>query len=195
MKISSKAFPLPIDNIDTDQIIPAEFLKQVDKAGYGKNLFYNWRYLEDYAPNPDFIMNEPGRVGSEILIAGNNFGCGSSREHAAWAIADYGIKAVISTQFADIFKGNAYNNGVLPIVLEEGKVKELIEVTTALPDTIIDIDLETQTISCDTLGLDEVFEIHPFKKQCLLEGVDETEYLIKLRPEILAFEISNYIVI
>lgn len=195
MKINSKAFPLPIDNIDTDQIIPAEFLKQVDKIGYGKNLFYNWRYADGYQSNPNFVMNEAERAGAEILIAGNNFGCGSSREHAAWAIADYGIKAVISSQFADIFKGNAYNNGVLPIVLEERKVKALIEVTTSLPATEIEIDLESQTIICDVLGLEETFDIHPFKKTCLLEGVDETEYLIKLRPEILAFEVSNYIII
>ncbi|WP_462252595.1 3-isopropylmalate dehydratase small subunit [Ekhidna sp.] len=195
MKISSKAFPLPIDNIDTDQIIPAEFLKQVDKSGYGKNLFYNWRYTEGYDPEPNFVLNEKQRSGAEILIAGNNFGCGSSREHAAWAISDYGIKAVISSQFADIFKGNAYNNGVLPIELSEEKVKIFMDIATSLPDTIIDIDLESQIISCDSLGIEETFDIHPFKKQCLLDGVDETEYLIKLRPEILAFEISNYIVI
>ncbi len=195
MKISSKALPLPIDNIDTDQIIPAEFLKQVDKSGYGKNLFYNWRYTEGYEPDPNFVINEKKRSGAEILIAGNNFGCGSSREHAAWAISDYGIKAVISSQFADIFKGNAYNNGVLPIELSEEKVKIFMDVATSLPDTIIDIDLASQIISCDALGIEETFDIHPFKKQCLLDGVDETEYLIKLRPEILAFEISNYIVI
>ena len=195
MKISSKAFPLPIDNIDTDQIIPAEFLKQVDKIGYGKNLFYSWRYKEGQKPNSNFVINEAERAGAEILIAGNNFGCGSSREHAAWAIADFGIKAVLSTQFADIFKGNAYNNGILPIVLEESKIKALIEITTAYPETIIDIDLDTQTIMCDWLGLNETFEIHPFKKECLMEGVDETEYLIKLRPEILAFEVSKYIII
>ena len=195
MKINSKAFPLPIDNIDTDQIIPAEFLKQVDKVGYGKNLFYNWRYTNGYQPNAKFVMNEEARSGAEILIAGNNFGCGSSREHAAWAIADFGIKAIVSTQFADIFKGNAYNNGILPIVLKESRVKALMEVASAHPDTLIDIDLEEQTILCDVLGLNETFEIHPFKKQCLMEGVDETEYLIKLRPEILAFEISNYVAI
>ena len=188
MKISSKAFPLPIDNIDTDQIIPAEFLKQVDKVGYGKNLFYNWRYQEGYKSDEKFVLNEPGRSGAEILITGNNFGCGSSREHAAWAIADFGIKAVVSTQFADIFKGNAYNNGVLPIVLKEERVKALLEITTAAPETIIDIDLEHQVILCKALGLYETFEIHPFKKQCLLEGVDETEFLINLRSEISEFE-------
>ena len=116
MKINSTTIPLPIDNIDTDQIIPAKFLKQVDKKGYGKNLFRSWRYSEGDSPNEEFILNKPERKNATVLLAGNNFGCGSSREHAAWAIADYGIQAIISTQFADIFKGNAYNNGILPIL-------------------------------------------------------------------------------
>ena len=188
MKISSTAYPLPIDNIDTDQIIPAEFLKQVDKAGYGKNLFYNWRYKDGYEENPDFILNDEDRKEAKILIAGNNFGCGSSREHAAWAIADYGIQVVISTQFADIFKGNAYNNGVLPIVLDHDKVKALIDASASNAGLTIDVDLETQQISCDVLGLKETFDIHPFKKQCLMEGIDETEFLINLRSEVTEFE-------
>lgn len=188
MKISSTAYPLPIDNIDTDQIIPAEFLKQVDKAGYGKNLFYNWRYKDGYEENPDFILNNEDRKEAKILIAGNNFGCGSSREHAAWAIADYGIQVVISTQFADIFKGNAYNNGVLPIVLDQEKVKALIDASASNAELTIDVDLETQQISCDVIGLKETFDIHPFKKQCLMEGVDETEFLINLRSEVTEFE-------
>lgn len=192
MKIKSNAIPLPFDNIDTDQIIPAEFLKQVDKAGYGKNLFYNWRYLEDYEVNPDFALNDPNRAEAEVIIAGNNFGCGSSREHAAWAIADYGIKAVISTQFADIFKGNAYNNGILPITLQEEKVSALIEASLANPEVTIEIDLASQTITCNEIQLEETFDIHPFKKQCLMDGVDETEFLINLRPEIQAFEEAIY---
>lgn len=190
MRIKSNAIPLPIDNIDTDQIIPAEFLKQVDKAGYGKNLFYSWRYLAGNELNPAFVLNESERSEAKIIIAGNNFGCGSSREHAAWAIADYGIKAIISTQFADIFKGNAYNNGILPIILDEERVSQLMQASEADPHLEIEIDLKSQLISCEDIQLNESFEIHPFKKQCLLEGVDETEFLINLRPEIVAFEES-----
>lgn len=188
MRINSTSIPLPIDNVDTDQIIPAQFLKQVDKIGYGKHLFNSWRYLPDGNPNPDFILNKQERSDAQILIAGNNFGCGSSREHAAWAIADYGIQAVISTQFADIFKGNAYNNGILPIQLSKQSVDAIMQQSLDKPDLSIQIDLESQTVTVDEIGIKEIFEIHPFKKQCLMEGVDETEYLIKLRPEIEAFE-------
>ena len=188
MRINSTSIPLPIDNVDTDQIIPAQFLKQVDKIGYGKHLFNSWRYLPDGNPNPDFILNKQERSDAQILIAGNNFGCGSSREHAAWAIADYGIQAVISTQFADIFKGNAYNNGILPIQLSKQSVDAIMQKSLDKPDLPIQIDLESQTVTVDEIGIKENFEIHPFKKQCLMEGVDETEYLIKLRPEIEAFE-------
>ena len=188
MQISTTAIPLPIDNIDTDQIIPAKFLKQVDKLGYGKNLFYSWRYLEDGSPNPDFILNQPERSNAKILIAGNNFGCGSSREHAAWAVADYGIKAIVATQFADIFKGNAYNNGILPIELDKTIVDQLIQKSLDSAETVIDINLEDQTILCDEINLKESFDIHPFKKQCLMKGMDETAFLINLRPEILAYE-------
>ena len=188
MKINSTTIPLPIDNIDTDQIIPAKFLKQVDKNGYGKNLFRSWRYTEDDAPNPDFILNNPARQEATILLAGNNFGCGSSREHAAWAIADYGIQAIISTQFADIFKGNAYNNGILPVELEKKHVEAITQASLGNPQLELKIDLENQAVSCDEIGLKETFEIHPFKKQCLMEGVDETEFLINLRSEIKEFE-------
>ncbi len=188
MQINSTTIPLPIDNIDTDQIIPAKFLKQVDKSGYGKHLFNSWRYLSDSNPYPEFILNKPERSNAKILIAGNNFGCGSSREHAAWAIADYGIQAVISTQFADIFKGNAYNNGILPIELPKESVDIMLQKSLDKPEFKIRIDLESQKVIAEELNLEETFEIHPFKKQCLLEGVDETEYLIKLRPEIVAYE-------
>lgn len=188
MQINSIATPLPIDNIDTDQIIPAKFLKQVDKLGYGKNLFYNWRYTKEGTPDESFELNKPERKESTILVVGNNFGCGSSREHAAWAIADYGIKAIVSTQFADIFKGNAYNNGILPIVLPKSKVEELMAVATEQPSTIIEIDLAAQTISCAAISFSEPFDIHPFKKTCLMEGVDETAFLINMRSEIQEFE-------
>ncbi|NQZ76393.1 MAG: 3-isopropylmalate dehydratase small subunit [Ekhidna sp.] len=188
MNINSTAIPLPIDNVDTDQIIPAKFLKQVDKVGYGKNLFYNWRFTADGSPNEDFILNKPERKQASILVAGNNFGCGSSREHAAWAIADYGIKSIISTQFADIFKGNAYNNGILPIELHEKPVSLLMEAITQNPEVQITIDLSSQRLTCKSIALEEEFEIHPFKKQCLLDGVDETEYLINLRKEVEEYE-------
>ena len=188
MIINSTTIPLPIDNVDTDQIIPAKFLKQIDKKGYGKNLFRNWRYLEGNTPNPSFIINAPERQNAAILLAGNNFGCGSSREHAAWAIADYGIRAIISTQFADIFKGNAYNNGILPVELEKQHVDSLIQASLDNPNLKIKIDLESQKVVSPELGIKESFDIHPFKKQCLIEGVDETEFLINLRPEIQKFE-------
>ncbi|MEO9485651.1 MAG: 3-isopropylmalate dehydratase small subunit [Ekhidna sp.] len=193
MQINATAIPLPIDNIDTDQIIPAKFLKQVDKLGYGKNLFYSWRYLANGDANPDFVLNQPERSSAEILIAGNNFGCGSSREHAAWAVADYGIKAIISTQFADIFKGNAYNNGILPIELDKTHVDQLIQKSLDTAGLVIDIDLKSQTISCDVLGMKENFDIHPFKKQCLMQGMDETEFLLNLRSEIQAYETQRSI--
>ncbi|MEO9870439.1 3-isopropylmalate dehydratase small subunit [Ekhidna sp.] len=188
MKINSTALPLAIDNIDTDQIIPAKFLKQVDKIGYGKNLFYSWRYLQDGNVNPEFILNQPERSSAKIMIAGNNFGCGSSREHAAWAVADYGIEAIISTQFADIFKGNAYNNGILPIELDKQFVDILLQKTMDNAETEVNIDLENQMISCDAINLNQPFDIHPFKKQCLMQGIDETEFLINLKSEILAYE-------
>ncbi|MEM6814827.1 MAG: 3-isopropylmalate dehydratase small subunit [Bacteroidota bacterium] len=188
MQISATTIPLPIDNVDTDQIIPAKFLKQVDKSGYGKHLFDNWRFLTNGKPNPEFIFNKADRQGAKILIVGNNFGCGSSREHAAWAIADYGIKAIISTQFADIFKSNAYNNGILPIVVTKKSVNVIMQKSIDDPNLKLDINLREQTVISEKIGFSEIFDIHPFKKQCLLEGIDETEYLMKLRPEIIAFE-------
>ena len=188
MKINSTTIPLPIDNIDTDQIIPAKFLKQVDKVGYGKNLFRSWRYKEGDDPDEEFILNKPERKEATVLLAGNNFGCGSSREHAAWAIADYGIQAIISTQFADIFKGNAYNNGILPIELEKEHVDTLIQASLDNPQLEIKVDLEKQEVVSEEAGIRVTFDIHPFKKQCLMEGVDETEFLINLRSEIKEFE-------
>ncbi|MEP5612137.1 MAG: 3-isopropylmalate dehydratase small subunit [Cyclobacteriaceae bacterium] len=188
MKINSIAVPLPIQNIDTDQIIPAKFLKQVDKEGYGKNLFYNWRYKDDGTPNETFELNKPGREGAEVLVAGNNFGCGSSREHAAWAVAGQGIRAVISSQFADIFKGNAYNNGILPVEVSPDILQELMNVISSKPETQIEIDLKEQEVTVSEINLKVSFDISPFKKECLLNGVDETQYLINLRSEIEAYE-------
>lgn len=188
MKIESNILPLPIDNIDTDQIIPAQFLKQVDKKGYGKNLFYSWRYQADGTENEAFILNHAERKAATVLLAGNNFGCGSSREHAAWSIADYGIKAVLSTQFADIFKGNAYNNGILPVELSQKDADALMQASMENPELTIQIDLEAQQVTCEAINLNATFDIHPFKKHCLMEGVDETEYLINIRKDIQTFE-------
>jgi len=188
MKINSLAIPLPIQNIDTDQIIPAKFLKQVDKLGYGKNLFYNWRFNKDGTPKENFELNKLHRKGAQILVAGNNFGCGSSREHAAWAVAGFGIRAVISSQFADIFKGNAYNNGILPIEVSPEILEEIMSVISKNPETEIAIDLAEQEVSVSALNLKAHFDISPFKKECLLHGVDETQYLINLRNEIESYE-------
>ena len=179
---------MPIENIDTDQIIPAKFLKGVDKEGYGENLFYNWRYNSDGTDNLDFILNAKSRKGAKLIIAGNNFGCGSSREHAAWALAGYGIKAIISTQFADIFKGNAFNNGIIPIELSHEHVQYLMECANGDPSLEFEVDLNEQEVKLEALGFLEKFELNAFRKKCLLEGVDETEYLVKRRGLIEAFE-------
>lgn len=192
MKLTSKVIPLNIENIDTDQLIPAQFLKLTTKKGYGKNLFYNWRYIEGYEPNYKFELNNPLRKGAQVIIGGNNFGCGSSREHAAWAIADYGIKAVITSQFADIHKGNLYNNNVLPIEVEAHELKILMDFFLENPESIIDIDLEKQTVKIDEVDFISTFEIPPFKKKCLTEGVDEIQYLINMKEEVAEFEKNNY---
>ena len=192
MNIKSKVIPLNIDNIDTDQLIPARFLKSTTKDGYGKNLFYNWRYSEGYTPNSDFELNNPKREGAKIIIGGNNFGCGSSREHAAWAIADYGIQVVISSQFADIHKENLYNNNVLPVEVTAEELSKLMTYFTENETAVLTADMENQTIEVEDLNFKTTFDIPPFKKQCLLEGVDETQYLINMREEIAAFKVSNY---
>ena len=192
MKLSSKVIPLNIENIDTDQLIPAQFLKLTTKKGYGKNLFYNWRYFNDYEPNPQFELNNPLREGAQVIIGGNNFGCGSSREHAAWAIADYGIRAVITSQFADIHKGNLYNNNVLPIEIKPDELSVLMNYFLENSSAIIDVDLENQTVKVEESGFNVKFEIAPFKKKCLLEGVDEIQYLINMKEEIAEFEMNNY---
>ena len=181
--VESKTVVLPIDNIDTDQIIPARFLKTVSMEGLGDNLFLDWRYLADGTPNPDFPLNKPSAKGAQILITGDNFGCGSSREHAPWALVQYGIKAVISTSFADIFKGNALKNGLLPIIVPHDIHAELLK----WPGIVLKIDLATQTLTLAG-GRTIEFPIDPFAKQCLLEGVDELGYMLKQEPAIAAYE-------
>lgn len=176
IKLTDTAVPLDAENVDTDQIIPARFLKATDKAGFGENLFRDWRYDKHGQPNEDFILNQDLYQGS-ILIAGNNFGCGSSREHAAWAIKAYGFKVVVSSYFADIFKGNALNNGVLPVQVSPDFLQELFRAVELDAQQKITVDLEKQKISIDNSNKSEQFEIDPYKKTCLINGYDDIDFL------------------
>jgi 3-isopropylmalate/(R)-2-methylmalate dehydratase small subunit len=191
-KIISSAVPLNIENVDTDQIIPARFLKATNRDGFGKNLFRDWRYENDdeQRPRKTFPLND-ARYSGKILIAAKNFGCGSSREHAAWAIKDYGFDVVVSSFFADIFKNNALNNFLLPVTVSDDFLKSLFEAVDQDPSTPVQVDLETQTISLqekDNTVLKEKFEISPYKKTCLLNGYDDIDYLLSMKEEITAFE-------
>jgi 3-isopropylmalate/(R)-2-methylmalate dehydratase small subunit len=184
--IKSHAVPLPAENIDTDQIIPARFLKSIDRKGFGENLFRDWRFnIYTGEPNPDFVLNHPEYSG-EILVAGNNFGCGSSREHAAWSLTDYGFKVIISSYFADIFKGNALNNGLLPVKVSEEFLKGILKNITNKPDSEIVVDVEQQTVSFN--GLTETFELDSYKKICLINGYDDIDFLISRKQAIKQFE-------
>jgi 3-isopropylmalate/(R)-2-methylmalate dehydratase small subunit len=184
--LNSRFVPLPIENIDTDQIIPARFLKSTTRDGFGKNLFRDWRYENDDAtkPKPGFPLNQPQYSG-EILVAGKNFGCGSSREHAAWSILDYGFRAVVSSFFADIFKNNALNNGVLPVTVSEEFLKKIFQQDNS---STLSIDLEKQTITIDKTGEQEHFDINSYKKTCLLNGYDDIDYLLSIKKDIEQFE-------
>ncbi len=186
-KIISTAVPLPIENIDTDQIIPARFLKATDREGFGKNLFRDWRFHKDNSINDDFILNNDAYFG-KILITGSNFGCGSSREHAAWAIHDYGFKVVVSSFFADIFKGNALNNGILPVQVSEDFLQILLKTTLSNPKSLILIDIEQQTITLEETKQSEKFEINPYKKLCIQNGYDDIDYLVSIKDKIEAYE-------
>lgn len=184
--IHSTFVPLSLENIDTDQIIPARFLKATTKIGFGKNLFRDWRYENDdeNKPKKDFILNNPEYKG-EILVAGKNFGCGSSREHAAWSIADYGFKVVVSSFFADIFKNNALNNGLLPVQVSEAFLQKIF----AQPNgATLTVNLEEQSITIDSAGEQEKFDINNYKKTCLLNGYDDIDYLLSIRGDIETFE-------
>jgi len=186
-KIKSTAVPLNIENVDTDQIIPARFLKATDREGFGKNLFRDWRFINDdeNQPKQGFALNNKAYSG-RILIAGKNFGCGSSREHAAWAIKDYGFDVVVSSFFADIFKNNALNNFLLPITVSENFLQKMFHAVEADPTTEIEVNLEKQTIA---FGNDsETFEINSYKKNCLLNGFDDIDYLLNIKSEIEEFE-------
>lgn len=185
--LHSTAVPLPIENVDTDQIIPARFLKATTREGFGQQVFYDWRYDAQGNPKADFILNSPLNSG-QILIAGKNFGCGSSREHAAWAIYGAGFKAVVSSFFADIFRNNALNNGLLPVQVTESFLADLFEAITRNPKTTIQIDLQNQTVSLPETGQQENFEISPYKKECLLKGYDDVDYLMSIRDKIQEYE-------
>jgi len=189
-KITSKAVPLAIENIDTDQIIPARFLKATDKKGFGDNVFRDWRFDKNGNTNTAFSLNNPLYSGS-ILIAGDNFGCGSSREHAAWALVGYGFKVIISSFFADIFKGNALNNGLLPLQVTPSFLAILMKTVQENPETKIEVDLENQTISLSDTNVYENFDIDPYKKTCMINGYDDIDYLLSKKEMIEAFEIQR----
>lgn len=185
-KVTSTFIPLTEENVDTDQIIPARFLKATTREGFGKNLFRDWRYYnnDESQPKKDFVLNKPEYKGS-ILVAGKNFGCGSSREHAAWAILDYGFNVVVSSFFADIFKNNALNNGILPVQISDGFLSKIFELENG---STLSIDVDKQTITIDKTGESEKFAINHYKKTCLLNGYDDIDYLINLKDEISMFE-------
>ena len=185
--LSSTAVPLPIENIDTDQIIPARFLKATTREGFGDNLFRDWRYDKDGNPKEDFVMNSPRHKG-EILVAGKNFGCGSSREHAAWAIEGAGFRAVVSSFFADIFRNNALNNGLLPVVVSDKMLADIFVAIESDPNTELLIDLPAQTIEIAGTDSKEQFEIALYKKECLMNGYDDVDFLVSIRQEIESFE-------
>jgi 3-isopropylmalate/(R)-2-methylmalate dehydratase small subunit len=186
-KLTSRAIPLAITDVDTDQIIPARFLKATTKDGFGKNLFCDWRYNPDGSPKADFSLNK-GQYSGQILVAGNNFGCGSSREHAAWAITDFGIKVVVSSFFADIFRSNALNNGLLPVQVEGDILEKIFQLIEKNPTTKFTIDLENQVFSSENNEISTSFDIDPFRKVCMINGYDDIDYLLSIKSEIEEFE-------
>jgi 3-isopropylmalate/(R)-2-methylmalate dehydratase small subunit len=184
--LTSKAAPLNLENVDTDQIIPARFLKATTREGFGDNLFRDWRYGANDNLKEDFVLNQV--TGAKILVAGKNFGCGSSREHAAWAIHDYGFKVVVSSFFADIFKNNALNNGLLPVQVSDAFLADLFTAITNNPETELEVDLEQQEIRIPGTGQKENFDINPYKKHCMLNGLDDIDFLISKKEAIEAYE-------
>jgi 3-isopropylmalate/(R)-2-methylmalate dehydratase small subunit len=188
--ISSKVVLLPAENIDTDRIIPARFLKSVSSDGFGKNLFHDWRYRPDGTPDPDFVLNTPDGQG-QILLTGKNFGCGSSREHAAWALYQYGFRVIISSGFADIFRTNALNNGLLPLEVTVSQLTDLMKIYQANPEQIWTVNIDNQTLVTDKADVVIPFDINSFRKQCLLTGSDVIDYLAGLKPRIEDYEASH----
>ena len=187
MKFTTRLVPLPVKNVDTDQIIPARFLKTVSKQGLGDQLFNDWRYEADGRPNPDFSLNQPRAKGAQVLVAGDNFGCGSSREHAPWALTQFGFRAVVSTSFADIFKQNSLKNALLPIIVPPDVHAELL---AAPEDATVTVDLAAQTLSMPS-GRAVEFPIDSFSKHCLLTGVDELGYILQQQPAVAAYEAAH----
>jgi 3-isopropylmalate/(R)-2-methylmalate dehydratase small subunit len=188
--IESTCVPLPLENVDTDQIIPARFLSATSRDGFGKNLFRDWRYDKEGRLNHDFVLNNPSFSG-EVLVAGRNFGCGSSREHAVWAISDFGFRVVVSSFFADIFKNNALNNGLLPVVVPEEYLGRLLQQVQEDPSTKVRIDLKDQIFTVLPDGIPVGFEINPYKKECLMKGLDDIDYLLSIKEYINAYELRN----
>lgn len=188
--LTSTYVPLPIENVDTDQIIPARFLKATTREGFGDNLFADWRYDKEGNPKKDFILNDP-TYGGEILVAGKNFGSGSSREHAAWAVAGYGFKAVVSSFFADIFRNNALNNGVLPVVVSPQFLAEIVDSVKTDAKSTLTINLDKQTITNNSTNKTETFDINTYKKQCLLKGLDDIDYLLSNKDKIEEYETEH----
>ncbi len=188
--LTDSCIPLPLENIDTDQIVPARFLKATTREGFGENLFRDWRFDKEGNKIESFVMNNP-RYSGKILVAGKNFGCGSSREHAAWAIADYGFRVVVSSFFADIHKNNELNNFVLPVVVSEEFLKELFASIEENPTTQVTVDLPAQTITNNATGKSENFEINAYKKHCLMNGLDDIDFLLSNRDKIEAWEAKN----
>ncbi len=189
-QLRSTAIPLEIENVDTDQIIPARFLKATNKKGFGDHLFKDWRFHKNGEVNTSFILNNPSYSGN-ILVAGNNFGCGSSREHAAWALVGYGFKVIVSSFYADIFKGNSLNNGLLPVQVSEVFLKNILQLIKERPDTILNVDLENQTISAENSELSEHFDIDPYKKTCMINGYDDIDYLLSNLERIKEYELNK----
>jgi len=191
--LESTCVPLPLENVDTDQIIPARFLSATSREGFGDNLFRDWRYLKSGEKNNDFILNNP-KFGGKVLVAGKNFGSGSSREHAVWAIFDYGFRAVISSFFADIFMNNSLNNGLLPIVVTDEFLKKIQELILKNPSEKVKIDLEKQTLNILSTGDTVKFSINPYKKECLLKGLDDIDFLLSMKSQITNYEKTKNLV-
>jgi 3-isopropylmalate/(R)-2-methylmalate dehydratase small subunit len=187
VSLTSRVVTLPINDIDTDQIIPARFLKATDKSGMGAHLFADWRYLPDGSPRPDFVLNQPQHQGAQILLAGDNFGCGSSREHAPWALTAFGFRAILAMSFADIFRNNALKNGLLPIAISAETQRLLLDLLSEVPAAELTVDLAAQTVTLPT-GHAVGFTIDPFSKACLLKGTDELGYLLSFEKQIAAYE-------
>jgi 3-isopropylmalate/(R)-2-methylmalate dehydratase small subunit len=191
--LRSACVPLPLENVDTDQIIPARFLSATSREGFGDNLFRDWRYMKTGEKNRDFVLNNP-KFSGKVLVAGKNFGSGSSREHAVWAIYDYGFRAVVSSFFADIFMANSLNNGLLPIVVSEEFLKKLLSLIQKDPAAEVNIDLDIQTFTIVSTGDSVKFDINPYKKECMLKGLDDIDFLLSMKSQITAYETKNSLV-